>query len=96
MSSGRTRPLQHITLHSPTGFAWGYHGSGPADLALSILCDVLRERPSEKRLYYGRFKAQPHYQAFKREFVASWDFEGGFEINSDTVAHWLSKRGVVM
>jgi hypothetical protein len=44
---------------SPTGLGWGYGGSGPADLALSILSDVLRERPSEKRLYYGRFKAQP-------------------------------------
>jgi len=25
-----------ISRHSPTGFAWGYGGSGPADLALNI------------------------------------------------------------
>jgi hypothetical protein len=26
-----------VTYHSPSGFAWGYGGSGPADLALTIL-----------------------------------------------------------
>lgn len=92
--SGRSRPLRHVVLHSPTGFGWGYGGSGPADLALSILCDVLGKRPSTKRLYHGRFKAQPHYQAFKREFVAGWDFLGGFEIDSGTIAEWLRKQGV--
>lgn len=25
------------TYHSPTGFAWGYRGSGPTQLALAIL-----------------------------------------------------------
>lgn len=35
------RPLLQLTYHSPTGFAWGYAGSGPADLALSILHLVL-------------------------------------------------------
>jgi Family of unknown function (DUF6166) len=28
-----------IVNHSPTGFAWGYAGSGPAQLALAILAD---------------------------------------------------------
>src|SRR5215470_1617278 len=41
----RVRALRHIPFHSPNGFAWGYHGSGPADLALAILVDYLRERP---------------------------------------------------
>ena len=101
--SGRSRPLRHVVLHSPTGFglseATAIGGSGPADLAIStqcgsILCDVLGERPSKKRLYYGRFKAQPHYQAFKREFVAGLDFTGRLEIDSDTIVEWLRKRGV--
>lgn len=29
----------NIVDHSPTGFAWGYAGSGPAQLALAILAD---------------------------------------------------------
>ncbi len=34
-------PLRHrIVYHSPSGFEWGYAGSGPSDLALNILADV--------------------------------------------------------
>lgn len=94
LSSGKSLPLRHVMPHSPTGFGWGYGGSGPADLALSILCDVLRERPSEKQIYHGRFKAYPHHQDFKREFIAWWEFGCGFEIDSHTIAGWLRKRGV--
>jgi len=90
----KLRPLRHVVLHSPTGFNWGYSGSGPADLALSLLCDVLGERPSEKQIYHGQFRAYAHHQDFKREFVARWDFNGGFEIDSQTIASWLRERGV--
>lgn len=33
--------LRHHVRHSPTGFEWGYGGSGPAELARCILIDVL-------------------------------------------------------
>jgi hypothetical protein len=89
-----SRPLRHIVLHSPAGMAWGYEGSGPADLALSILSDVLGERPTPKQLMYGQFKAQPHYQAFKRTFVAGWEMGYAFEIDADKVIDWLKMRGV--
>ena len=29
--------VNHVVRHSPTGIEWGYHGSGPADLARSVL-----------------------------------------------------------
>lgn len=35
------RELRHVVRHSPDGFEWGFGGSGPADLALSILADAL-------------------------------------------------------
>jgi Family of unknown function (DUF6166) len=99
------RPLQHVvgerkyrSLNSPTGFglseAAAIGGSGPADLALSLLCDVLGERPSEKQIYHGRFRAYAHYQDFKREYVARWDFGNGFEIDAQSIANWLRKRGL--
>jgi len=91
---GKSRPLRHVVLHSPTGFGWGYGGSGPADLALSILCDMLDERPSEKQIYHGWFTAYPHHQDFKREFVSRWEYGSGFEIGSETISDWLRKRGV--
>lgn len=36
-SIGRLNPCLDIRNHSPTGFSWGYSGSGPAQLALAIM-----------------------------------------------------------
>lgn len=37
----RELPLRlDLVNHSPTGFAWGYGGSGPAQLALAIIADA--------------------------------------------------------
>ena len=58
------RLLKHVCQHSPTGFEWGYSGSGPADLALSLLFDHFGETPQAK----GR--ASQIYQAFKVRCVA--------------------------
>ena len=42
--SGQTLGLlPHWVKHSPDGFAWGYAGSGPAELARSVLIAVLGE-----------------------------------------------------
>lgn len=41
--------------HSPTGFEWGYGGSGPAQLALSILADALHDDDLAVRLHH-KFK----------------------------------------
>jgi hypothetical protein len=38
---GIESPLRHVVRHSPTGLSWGYAGSGPADLARSLLIDAL-------------------------------------------------------
>jgi hypothetical protein len=46
--------------HSPTGFSWGYEGSGPAQLALAIL---LEAGLSDER-------AVALHQRFKREHIA--------------------------
>jgi len=34
------KPSQKFRNHSPTGFAWGYGGSGPTQLALAVLLEV--------------------------------------------------------
>ena len=41
--------------HSPTGFEWGYLGSGPAQLAFAILLDHFGT-PGEALLWYQDFK----------------------------------------
>lgn len=55
----KRRYLQHRTgrdSHSPTGFNWGYLGSGPAELAYAIVKDILGRVPSG--FLYQEFKAK--------------------------------------
>lgn len=52
---GIPTPLRHILRHSPTGFEWGYGGSGPSDLAISILRDYLGDEMAAEELK-GYFK----------------------------------------
>lgn len=43
-SDGKWRALRlrlDLANHSPTGFEWGYAGSGPAQLALALLADAV-------------------------------------------------------
>lgn len=41
--------------HSPTGFAWGYGGSGPAELAHAIVKDITGD-PNPHPAVYQQFK----------------------------------------
>ena len=51
----RLNPRFDLWNHSPTGFEWGYGGSGPAQLALAILADHCQD--DEQALnFYQRFK----------------------------------------
>ena len=52
------RPLEprfDLWYHSPTGFEWGYCGSGPAQLALALLANHLGN-DQEAPEFYQRFK----------------------------------------
>lgn len=58
-----------IRNHSPDGFAWGYSGSGPAQLALAILLEETDEET-----------AQDLYQDFKSKVISNlpkeeWSFD---------------------
>ena len=53
-------PHLAIRNHSPTGFDWGYGGSGPAQLALALCVEVV-----------GRDRAERCYQSVKDRLVAS-------------------------
>lgn len=58
-------PSLKIKNHSPTGFSWGYLGSGPAQLALAILLKYGEEAG------YIKFVdlALANYQDFKQNFI---------------------------
>jgi len=70
------RPLPHTPIHSPDGFAWGYRGNGPADLARAILHRELAE--TVPRSVYLRFRddviAQLPAGRFELPATAVWDW----------------------
>ncbi|HXR05085.1 MAG TPA: DUF6166 domain-containing protein [Verrucomicrobiae bacterium] len=45
-------PRLDLYNHSPTGFEWGYGGSGPAQLALAILADHLGNADEAMSLWF--------------------------------------------
>lgn len=59
-----------VSNHSPTGFEWGYAGSGPAQLALAILLDYYRDAGLASRFH----------QPFKFEVIATLSQEEDWTI----------------
>jgi hypothetical protein len=49
-------PRRDLWNHSPSGFEWGYAGSGPAQLALALLADCLGDE-DEALEWYHDFKS---------------------------------------
>lgn len=78
------RAVKHVVYHSPTGFECGYGGSGPADLALSILADYLNEDPRPFELYAGQAKCWKLHQTFKWKFIAPMV----------GVVHWIKEEQI--
>ncbi len=71
---------QRVCNHSPDGFAWGYGGSGPAQLALAVLLEA--GLPKRDALRY--------HQDFKRDHIAPLP-ECGFDVEID-LAQWLKSQ----
>jgi len=81
---GKT-PLKHVVRHSPDGFQWGYGGSGPSDLALSILTDYDKRTNA---VSISCLKIDNIYQEFKKDFVANAGDE--LSISSEEIDKWLN------
>jgi hypothetical protein len=92
-------PRNDIYDHSPTGVAWGYGGSGPAQLALAILADLFTDgknppyqRPEwdkEPDTTYNRVLGL--YQDFKFAVIARLPMDSGWELTDQQVESVISK-----
>lgn len=85
--AGRESPLDpryDLRNHSPDGFAWGYGGSGPAQLSLALCADALGDDEA----------AQAVYQIFKGSVVSKLDQDKGWELTEkdilEVMASWPS------
>ena len=71
-------PRLDLKNHSPEGFAWGYLGSGPAQLGLAILAYHFADTSATQE--QADLKALQLYQSFKEKLIAplpeeGWQFE---------------------
>ena len=73
-----------VYSHSPTGFSWGYNGSGPAQLALAIMVTMI-----------GKQDALKVYQVFKDSFVSRWRPGAAWSISSVEIEEWLNDVSAV-
>lgn len=85
-----------VKHHSPTGFEWSYGGSGPADLALNILENILIltnfEGPRVDCWEGNCFEAAwALHQEFKWEFIAPMQKQGG-NLKTSMVHHWIRAK----
>ncbi|MEP0546991.1 MAG: DUF6166 domain-containing protein [Rhodothermales bacterium] len=71
--------VPHAVRHSPSGMEWGYGGSGPADLALSVLL-ALTDEPTANVLYHR----------FKHEVVTAIPEEGGV-LRAADIRRWIER-----
>ena len=74
--------LKHIVRHSPDGFNFSYAGSGPADLALSILTDFCNRKKISNSI------VEELYQRFKFDFIANSGNK--LSINCIDIVNWLA------
>ena len=70
-----------VRNHSPGGFAWGYGGSGPAQLALAILLRFCRKEEAERL-----------YQKFKFEVIAALPQGRDWQMTNTSVHIWLETK----
>ncbi|HUC10022.1 MAG TPA: DUF6166 domain-containing protein [Stellaceae bacterium] len=75
-------PRLDLCNHSPTGFEWGYPGSGPAQLALAILADFLGDDA----------RAIALHQEFKWDHISPLTGDE-FCISGDVLERWCRRRG---
>ena len=69
------KPRLDLVNHSPTGFGWGYAGSGPAQLSLALLADALDDDERALRIY----------QPFRSTYIANLPSDSEWEL----CASWI-------
>lgn len=83
-----TNVPRKVIHHSPDGFEWGYHGSGPADLALNMVHAYFKlTNVDDVKCFKGKVASVTWeaHQFIKREIIAMIPREGT-----------LIKRGAVL
>ena len=70
---------QKVWNHSPDGFNWGYHGSGPGQLALALCLVYLNDK---------KLATQAH-QPFKRDVISRLPGGEDFTLDGKNLNTWF-------
>lgn len=74
-------PSYKLRNHSPTGFEYGYRGSGPTQLALALLLDCTGNATT----------ALDYYIDFRDEFINQFAYDG-FVIIEMQILMWVEEK----
>lgn len=84
LETNEARPLplglEHVN-HSPSGFSWGYLGSGPAQLAFAILLEHTGDPQLAIKLH----------QEFKFRVITNFSMESSWELTSEEIERTLTE-----
>jgi hypothetical protein len=92
-----TNVPHRVVSHSPSGFEFGFGGSGPADLALNVLEDFFSRHGytgPRTECYDGSCFAVAWtlHQDFKATWIAGCDQEEGGGVSFEDIRTWLRAR----
>ena len=88
----RPQALAHHVRHSPTGFNWGYGGSGPSELSRCILLDSfgITECPfAPKECQCQSSWVEPTYQGFLSDVVSKLAKDEDWKLYQQDIADWV-------
>ena len=86
------KALSHHLRYSPTGYNWGYGGSGPSELARCILLDAFGvddcpDTPNECRC--DNNWAESSYPAFRDSVISDLKQEEDWKLYQDWILDWV-------
>jgi hypothetical protein len=85
------RRVRHHVRHSPSGFEFGYEGSGRAELARCLLIDYFDAHEHADDPWSDALPVS--YQQFKREFVARVPQTAReFQIDASAIDAWVRRQ----
>jgi len=89
LEDGSVEVLSNLGYHSPDGFQIGYGGSGPADLAYSIVMDyLLRSKKCLAKNVAG--KVEYLHQKFKDDFIVA--AKESLQIDNNVIEKWIKEK----
>jgi hypothetical protein len=78
--------------HSPTGFEWGYYGSGPSQLSYAILRKYYEYVGFEQKEAIELAKRR--YMWFKQDAIATIPRDMAWHISETKINEWHLSRGL--